>query len=336
MMQNVPLKRTHIRHIMTTLGALHTLSRGHFMTQKLSYFRLKTRMIRFFSCVTRMASWSFNPIDVLQHLLGRKRFSPQWFRKEENMPKKSEGTEGRRYLSGSEAAKWAEVSTRTVQRWVDNGWLPAKRTKQPRRLLISPDDLEIFLATHPSQQSKTRDAKHAQEELVILKAQVQELLLLKIRVRRLEELTERLLAALAMSSTHQVTMGEEQLHPSLSPSDMRLFLDQLRLHLSTGQSGSILERRRLAAGSMSVAAFVKRHFVEPEHDKKVYEVKKLSREGLIQVTTIPRDEHATRNKLEWWLTPPQQHELVRYWQEHGMAYTECPGCPHTIPADAAE
>ena len=245
------------------------------------------------------------------------------------MGKKQHNTEGRKYLSGAEAARRAKVAARTVYRWVERGWLHAHHNSITSKLEVAVDDLEAFLEKHPPQDAPEEQLN---EELEHLKGQIQELLPLKKQVHYLQEQVDHLVAILAVSATNQSpeeTADSEQARTLLPLHEAARLLSQLRFTRSgAARSLSVLERRGLPPGTMTVSDFARLHQV------KVHTIKKLFTDGHIKLSIVTRREYAIRNKQEWWIKPQEQRDLIGYWQAHGIAYTMCSQCPHEAYAKA--
>jgi len=250
-------------------------------------------------------------------------------RKEESTSKKQDVVEGRKYLSGKHAAEKAHVDPRTIYRWIERGLLHAHHDTTTNKLQIAVDDLEAFLAQRPQQDDSEEQLTH---DIASLKAQVQELLPLKAHVHSLQKQVDHLLAILTASVTNQnleETPDAGQTRTPFLLAEAVHVLSQLRSTRSgVARSLSILERRGLPLGTMTVSDFAKLHRI------KVHTIKKLCTDGHITLSLIPRREHALRNKLEWWMKPQEQAALIGFWQAHGIAFTTCPQCPHEAHAEA--
>ncbi|HZU70140.1 MAG TPA: helix-turn-helix domain-containing protein [Ktedonobacteraceae bacterium] len=229
------------------------------------------------------------------------------------MRKEQHEYEGRKYLTGTEAAALMGVNPRTIYRMIDRGELVASHARS-NKLRIAYDDV---LAWKERQGLPALSSADRHEQLV---HEVQEL---TEQVHLLRERVDSLLTlftATVRANTH-ATDSEQQLF--LEPHDMaRLFMG-FPLSRTANRLFSVLDKRGLPSGSMTVAAFAQRH------QMKVNRVKKLYEEQQITLTIIARD-NAMRNAHEWWITPEQQEALVRYWQQQQVSYTPCAQCPHAV------
>lgn len=53
-------------------------------------------------------------------------------------------TDTERLVTQKEAAERADVTVRTVQRWIEAGLLTAYRSRAPRRVRVDPDELDAL------------------------------------------------------------------------------------------------------------------------------------------------------------------------------------------------
>jgi excisionase family DNA binding protein len=230
------------------------------------------------------------------------------------MRKEQHEYEGRRYLTGTEAAALMGVNPRTIYRMIGRGELVASHARS-NKLRIAYDDV-LAWKERQGLPALSSDDRHEQ-----LFHAVQEL---TEQVHLLREGVDSLLALFTTARVRvntQVTDSQEQ--PSFDPYDMARLFAGFRSSRTTNRSLSVLDKRGLPSASMTVAAFAQQHQV------KVNRVKKLYEEQQIALTIISRD-NAMRNAREWWITPEQQEALVRYWQQQQVSYTPCAQCPHAF------
>ncbi|HLG78957.1 MAG TPA: helix-turn-helix domain-containing protein [Ktedonobacteraceae bacterium] len=233
------------------------------------------------------------------------------------MRKEQHEYEGRKYLTGAEAAALLGVNPRTIYRMIDRGELVASHARS-NKLRIAYDDV---LAWKERQGLPTLSSDDRHEQLVHAVQELTE----QVHFLRVE--IDSLLALFTTARVRaktQATDSEQQ--PSFEPHDMVRLLAGFRSSRATDRSLSVLGRRGLPSGSMTVAAFAQQHQV------KVNRVKKLYEEQQIALSIISRD-NATRNAREWWITPQQQEALVRYWQQQHIPYATCPQCPHAVSSE---
>ncbi len=230
------------------------------------------------------------------------------------MRKEQNEYEGRRFLTGTEAAALMGVNPRTVYRMVDRGELVASHARS-NKLRIAYDDV---LAWRERQGLPPLSPADRHEQLV---QAVQEL---NEQVRLLRERVDSLLAlfvAATIQANAEATDSEHQ-QPSFDPDALAGLFIRFPPSRMTKRSLSVLDRRGLPSGSMTVAAFA-------QHQVPVNRIKKLCEEKHIVLTIISRD-NAVRNAREWWITPEQQEALIRYWQQQQVPYDTCPQCPHAV------
>lgn len=233
------------------------------------------------------------------------------------MRKEQHEYEGRKYLTGTEAAALLGVNPRTIYRMIDRGELVASHARS-NKLRIAYDDVLVWKERQGLPALSTAD-RH--EQLV---QSVQELTKQVHLLReRVDSLLELFTAARIRADAH-ATDSEQQ--SSFDPHDVARLLTRFRSSKTTYRSLSVLDKRGLPSGSMTVAAFAQRHQV------KVNRVKKLSEEKQIALTIISRD-NAMRNAREWWITPEQQEALVRHWQQQHIPHATCPQCPHMVSSE---
>jgi excisionase family DNA binding protein len=235
---------------------------------------------------------------------------------EEAMVDKHERHEESVYLTRQEAAALMGVHERTVSRMIIRGELAARHARNKRVLILRED----VLAWREHQGLPRLPQPDRLERLS------QEMQTLKTQLHSLEERVDHLLALFAATTAVQnieEATDSEQRQRSFDLHDLTRLLASFRSTRSTHRSLSVLEKRGLPAGTVTVAAFAQQHQVQ------VNRIKKLWGENHIALTIIPR-EHAMRNAREWWITPEQQHQLILYWQQQQIPYVACPQCPHNV------
>jgi excisionase family DNA binding protein len=228
--------------------------------------------------------------------------------------------EGRKYLTGAEAAALMGVHPRTLYRMIARGEIVASHTRS-HKLRIAYDDV---LAWRERQGLPPLSPTDSHESLI---SAIQEL---KEQIHQLRERVDSLLASFVAPATLRAdteAANSEHQQPSFDLRDLARIFASFRSSRTAKQSISVLERRGLPAGTTTVAAFAKQHQV------KVNRIKKLCEENHIALTIIPRDS-AVRNAREWWITPEQQEALLSYWQQRQIPYVVCQQCPHAVSLEA--
>lgn len=230
------------------------------------------------------------------------------------MKKEQHEYEGRKYLTGAEAAALMGVNPRTIYRMIGRGELVASHARS-NKLRIAYDDV---LAWKERQGQPILSSVDRHEQLVHAVQELSE------QVHLLRERVDALLALFTAATDRVYTQAaDSEQQPSFDPHDVARLLTAFRSSRTTNRSLSVLDKRGLPTESMTVAAFAQRHQV------KVNRVKKLYEEQQIALTIISRD-NAMRNAREWWITPKQQEALVHYWQQQQVSYTPCAQCPHAV------
>lgn len=240
------------------------------------------------------------------------------------MKKEPNSYEGRKYLTGSEAAALMGVHPRTVYRMIQDGELVASHARK-NRLRIAIDDVKAWRARQGLPDSQPIDRmEQLIQEIEALKALVQKILPLNVLVPRLLQQLDRVQVVPAISLIGQNTDSAEiaeLTRPAFGLDELVQLFAGLRFSRSPHESTSVLERRGLPPGALTVAAFAR------QHEVKVSRIKKLFEDNQIALTIIQRS-NAMRNTREWWITPEQQGVLVLYWQQQQIRYVACPQCPH--------
>ncbi len=249
------------------------------------------------------------------------------------MAKQQNHREGRTYLTGAEAAHLMRCNPRTIYRRIERGELAASHDRK-NRLRIAADEVYAYLEKYPVQEQEEENSLAALvQEVADLKAQVQDLRSLKEQLRRVQEHVEHLTTLIAALAMEQQQSETTSFSSSMSPLPLArpealhllsLLRPQYALpHLSR------LEKRHLPSGSTTLADFAS------QHSMNLYQLKKLRLAGALQFALIDR-EGAIRNKQEWWITPQQQDATLLYAQQHALASTLCPHCPHQTASSEAD
>lgn len=235
---------------------------------------------------------------------------------EEAVVDKHERHEASAYLTKQEAAALMGVHERTVSRMIKRGELVARHARN-KRVQILREDVFAWREQRGLPRLPQPDR---------LERLTQEMQTLKTQLHSLEERVDHLLALFAATTAVQNSeeaTDSEQHQRSFDLHDLTRLLAGFRSTRSTHRSLSVLEKRGLPAGTVTVAAFAQQHQV------RVNRIKKLWGENQIALTIIPR-EHAMRNAHEWWIMPEQQEQLINYWQQQQIPYVACPQCPHNV------
>jgi hypothetical protein len=211
------------------------------------------------------------------------------------------------YVPVAEAAKLCNRSERTIRRWIAKKYVRVVRNKQTRSVRIDLDDIQRMQANKPDTVHPVRDEieelkldnQELEQEVESLKQEVGGL---KEQLAILQEREEVLEKRVDFLSQQRVGTGNLLLFPRRAPR----------------VSGA--ESRGLPPGTQRLVPYV------ALHKANVSEVKALHTQRLIELTLHMREGEVKRNKQEWWITPEQQVQLVRYWQEHHVPYTPCGQC----------
>ena len=240
------------------------------------------------------------------------------------MPKKQDGNEGREYVTGEQAAKLMGVHPRTVYRKIEKGEIVATHGKR-NRLRIVLDDVKVWIAKNQPETDPLQQVEELSQKLQMLEARVGELLSLKALIHSMQQRLDVYEQVITISSHTTGGMDQtehgEQLPPLLNLHEVIRLLTTTHSQRHSARSFSVLEKRGLPTGTLTVAEFARLHQVQ------VHGIKKLFGERLISLTIIQR-ESFIRNGREWWITPEQQAALVQYWQENQITYMACSACPH--------
>jgi polyhydroxyalkanoate synthesis regulator phasin len=168
------------------------------------------------------------------------------------------------------------VHERTVSRMIDRGELPARHARNKRVQILRED----VIAWREQRGLPRLPQPDRLEQLT------QDVQALAAQLHALEEQVEHLLAplaALAVRNGADASDAEQRQLLFEAPEFARL-LANLLPERSVRRSLSVLDRRGLPPGTMTVAAFAKQHQV------KVNRIKKLFEERYIALTIISRPE----------------------------------------------
>jgi hypothetical protein len=241
------------------------------------------------------------------------------------------------YISAVDAAKLIGISTRTMHRWIEDGKVPA-RHHGPNQLHILLTDVEALARERPAvvtplsllqEQAATIEELRTQiGEVLATNAQLQERITAQdARVEQLERVVHREYEA---RSILQKLMS---LH-----SDALESIDISTLREKRAEVGrlardlSLLEKRKLPPGSLTLSTFCKRHsgpggIVHASTVKGMVEAT-----GRLDLVTIWVRPNASTYTHEWWLTLAQQQDMILFWQSQGKPFEPCPACPHAVNA----
>lgn len=197
------------------------------------------------------------------------------------------------YITVEEAALRSNRSERTIRRWIEEEKVEVLRNKKFRSVRVDQDDLDRYCAGKPDTSHPVRGeiAKLATNDQTL----EQRINLLIQEVTRLQQRVEVL--------ESQDPGGESSHHKASSP------------RVSGGA-----ESRGLPAGTMRLVPFAEQHGVP------VGQIRSLYNQRILDLIAYQRPGEAKRNKQEWWISPEQHQQLVRYWQEHHISYEPCPQC----------
>ncbi len=241
-----------------------------------------------------------------------------------HMLKKLDGNEGREYITGEQAAKLMGVHPRTVYRKIEKGEIVATHGKR-NRLRIALDDVKAWIAKNQPETDPLEQVEELSQKLQMLEAQVGELLSLKALIHSIQQRLDVYEQVMTISSHTTGGMDQtehgEQLPPPLNLHEVIRLLTTAHSQHSSARSFSVLEKRGLPIGTLTVAEFARLHQVQ------VHSIKKLFKDRLISLAIIQR-ENFIRNGHEWWITPEQQATLIQYWQENQITYVACSTCAH--------
>ncbi len=248
------------------------------------------------------------------------------------------------YVTAVDAAKLLGKSTRQIHRYIDDGKLPAQRNESGH-LCIDVSDVEALGDIQLELLKPIEELNTQAQTINALKAQLDELRAANATMR--EAFTAQLAAQDERIDRLQGTIRREYeaqsiLHKlmsmrpdALESVDMETRQEKRATVGSLARELSVLAKRDLPPGSVTVAAFCKRHS-GPQTTVHTSTVKGMieAAHRVADLVTIHERTTASTNIHEWWLKPQQQPEMIRFWQEHGKLFEPCPQCPHAM--DAAE
>jgi len=216
------------------------------------------------------------------------------------------------YVTVEEASRLCNRSERTIRRWVAKGYVRVLRDEQSRSVRIDLDDIQRMQAMKPDTIHPIRDEM---EELKLDNQELeQEVESLKQEMGSLKELVSILLEREDVLEKRVDALTSQQ-----RAGTGNLILLPRRVTRTSGA-----ESRGLPDGTQRLAQYA------DLHKTKMSEIKGLYTQRLIELTIHQREGEVKRNKQEWWITSEQQVQLVRYWQEHHIAYTPCGQCQGCI------
>jgi hypothetical protein len=240
------------------------------------------------------------------------------------------------YISAVDAAKLIGISTRTMHRWIEDGKVPA-RHHGSNQLHILLTDVEALVKERPAVVTPLSLLQEHAAIIEELRTQIGELLATNAqlvekitaqdgRIEQLERLVRREYEA---QSILQKLMSLR--------SDALESVDISTLREKRAEVGrlvrdlSLLEKRKLPPGSLTLSTFCKRHSgpggtVHASTVKGMVEA--IDRVG--DLVTIWNRPMAATHTHEWWVTPAQQQDMILFWQELGKPFEPCPDCPHAV------
>ena len=197
------------------------------------------------------------------------------------------------YVTVEEAALRCNRSERTIRRWIQQEIVRVDRNKQFRSVRVDRDDLDRIIAGRP-------DTVHPVRGEIAKLTTNDETLEQRINIL-LQEVAHLQQRVDLLETQGVVVSGEGG-----------------RLPKSPRTSGA--ESRGLPAGTMRLVPFAEQHGVP------VGQIRSLYNQRLLDLIVYQRPGEAKRNKQEWWISPEQHQQLIRYWQEHHISYEPCPQC----------
>lgn len=219
-----------------------------------------------------------------------------------------ERKDSKTYVPVEEAMRLCNRSERTIRRWIEKKYVRVDRNEQTRSVRVDLDDIQRMQAMKPDTIHPVRDEI---EELKLDNQELeQEVADLKQEVGALKELAAILL--------EREDVLEKRMDALMSQQRAAGTGNLIRFPRSPRVVGA--ESRGLPAGTQRLVPYAALHKVS------VSEIKAFHTQRLIDLTIHEREGEVKRNKQEWWITPEQQVQLVRYWQEHHVPYTPCGQC----------
>ncbi len=240
------------------------------------------------------------------------------------------------YISAVDAAKLIGISTRTMHRWIEKGKVPA-RHHGPNQLHLLLTDVEALVKDEPTVVTPLSLLEEHAAIIEELRTQIGELLATNAQLKeqmaaqdaRVEQLERMVRREYEAQSILQKLMSLRS--DALESVDISTLREKRAEVGRLARDLSLLEKRGLQPGSLTVSTFCKRHSgpsatVHPSTLKGVLEA--AGRVG--DLVTIWERPTASTYTHEWWLTPAQQQDIILFWQEHGKPFEPCPECPHVM------
>jgi hypothetical protein len=226
---------------------------------------------------------------------------------------------GVRYVTVKDVTQIYDISERTLLRWVKNDKIIRTIRDIKNHIRMDLADVERVM------KNRNVPPNPLYQELQILQTRVghleQQVVGLRAEMEDQRGSGEQLLQALAV----KLTPGEADAHTS-SHLFQQIAQAMAGVHRLRARAGSgeeeILRKRGLPSGTIRLVNFAEQHGV------KVWDLKKLHWAGNIQLEVYQREEDATRNKQEWWVTQEQHQQVSAYCQQHEIPYTPCRQCEH--------
>lgn len=242
------------------------------------------------------------------------------------------------YISAVDAAKLIGISTRTMHRWIADGKVPA-RHQGPNQLHILLADVEALAKERPA---VTTPLSLLQEHATIieeLRTQIGELEATNAQLReqitaqdgRIEQIERVVRREYEAKSILQKLMSLRS--DALENVDIGTLRERRAEVGRLARDLSLLEKRGLPPGSLTLSMFCKRHS-GPTGIVHASTVKGMVEAAgrMADLVTIWERPTASTYTHEWWLTPVQQQDMILFWQEHNKLFETCPECPHVLDA----
>ncbi len=240
------------------------------------------------------------------------------------------------YITAVDAAKLLGKSTRTIHRWIEQGKVQA-RHHGPNQLHILLADVEAMAREEPTVATPFSLLEDHTSSIEELRAQVNELLEINAQLRaqvteqdgRIEQLERVVRREYEAQSILQKLLALRS--DALESVDLSTVRERRAEVGRLARDLSLLEKRGLPPGCLTVSTFCKRHsgsagIIHASTVKGMVEA--AGRVG--ELVTIYERPTASTYTHEWWLTLAQQQDMILFWQEHGKPFEPCPACPHTM------
>lgn len=235
------------------------------------------------------------------------------------------------YVTAVDAAKLLGKSTRQIHRYIEDKKLPATRNESGH-WSIDVSDVEALGDIHLELLKPLEQLKIQAQTIATLQMQVDELLAATATMQ--QEFTAQIAKLQATIRREYEAQSILNKLMALKPDAMES-VDVNELLAKRATIGSLarelsqLEKRNLPPGSVTLAAFCKRHSGRDAvvHGSTVKGmVEAANRVG--DLVTIWQRPTASTYTHEWWLKPEQQPAMIRFWKERGKLFVPCPDCPH--------